>query len=151
MTIRKSIQSLCVALMTLLFLIPSAAIATSANDVVGTWLTVNGKSHVQIVQTGSQYSGQLIWLKEPTRNGKPKMDDKNPNVKLRSRPLVGLSLLSGFTFKNGEWVNGKIYNPEDGKTYSCQMKLKNTDTLEVRGYVMGMTALGKTQVWTRKK
>ena len=150
MTLRKSMQRLLVALITLLFLIPGAAIAASADDVVGIWLTVGGKSHVQITQAGGQYSGNLIWLKEPLRNGKPKMDDKNPDAKLRTRPLVGLSLLSGFTFKNGEWVNGKIYNPEDGKTYACQMKLKNANTLEVRGYVMGMTALGKTQVWTRK-
>lgn len=146
----RKLQSILIAITALLFLLPGTALAASANDVVGTWVTLEGKSHVQITKAGNHYNGKIIWLKVPLRNGKPKMDDKNPKAALRSRPLLGLQVLQGFVFKNGEWVNGKIYNPEDGKTYSCQMKLKNANTLEVRGYVLGMTMLGKSQTWTRK-
>ena len=46
------------------------------------------------------------------------------------------------------WSGGRIYNPEDGKTYKCKLTLKDDNTLTVRGYV-GLTIFGKTQYWTR--
>ncbi|MGV3522913.1 MAG: DUF2147 domain-containing protein [Candidatus Sericytochromatia bacterium] len=130
------------------FLPGSASLAASATDIVGVWITPEGKSHVQISQQSGKFTGKLIHLKEPLRNGKPKLDAQNSNASLRSRPLMGLSLLSGFVFKGDHW-EGKIYNPEDGKEYSCQLRLKNAKVLEVRGYVLN-PALGKTQIWNRK-
>jgi len=145
----KKLAYLFVWLLALVLILPAGSVlANTADDVVGKWVTEGGKSHVQISKQGSQYIGKLVWLKEPNRDGKPKTDSKNPDKALQARPLVGLLLLSGFSFKGGEWVDGKIYNPEDGKTYSCKMKLKDKNTLEVRGYVMN-PALGKTQVWKR--
>ena len=125
------------------------AMANAPDAVVGKWETAGGKSHVEIRKSGSQYVGKIVWLKEPNRDGKPKTDRQNPEKSLQSRPILGLQVLSGFTFKGGEWVDGKIYNPEDGKTYSCKMSLKDKNTLQVRGYVFN-PALGKTQVWKRK-
>lgn len=132
----------------LALLIPGSSLAITANDIVGIWVTEGGKSHVQISKAGAGYVGKLIWLKEPNRDGKPKVDRMNENASLRSRPLKGLSLLSGFSFKGDHW-EGKIYNPEDGKTYSCNLKFKDARTLEVRGYVLN-PVLGKTQYWTKK-
>lgn len=134
-------------LMIVCLLLPSSALAVSANDIVGVWLTPGGKSNVQISKSGNSYVGKLIWLKEPNRNGKPKTDINNQDASLRSRPLKGLSLLSGFTFKGDHW-EGSIYNPEDGKTYSCVLYLKGRN-LEVRGYVMN-PAFGKSQTWVKK-
>lgn len=134
-------------LMIVCLLLPSSALAVGANDIVGVWLTPGGKSNVQISKSGNSYVGKLIWLKEPNRNGKPKTDINNQDASLRSRPLKGLSLLSGFTFKGDHW-EGSIYNPEDGKTYSCVLYLKGRN-LEVRGYVMN-PAFGKSQTWVKK-
>lgn len=125
------------------------AMANTPDAVVGKWETEGGKSHVEIRKSGSQYVGKIVWLKEPNRDGKPKTDRQNPEKSLQGRPILGLQVLSGFAFKGGEWVDGKIYNPEDGKTYSCKMSLKDKNTLQVRGYVFN-PALGKTQVWKRK-
>jgi uncharacterized protein (DUF2147 family) len=124
--------------------------AANPGDVVGTWLTEGGKSKIKIQQVGNSLTGRMVWLKEPLREGKPKLDKNNENAALRKRALLGLALIQGFVFKNGHWEEGKIYNPEDGKTYSCSLSLKNASTLEVRGYVMN-PILGKTQVWTRVK
>jgi hypothetical protein len=46
------------------------------------------------------------------------------------------------------WSQGKIYDPKNGKTYSCKMTLEGNE-LKVRGYV-GFSLLGRTTVWTRK-
>lgn len=129
---------------------PMQSAFAAATDALGIWVTEGGKSNVQVYQSGGQFAGKIVDLKEPTVNGKPKVDNKNPNKALRARPLDGLQILSGLSYKDGMWVGGSIYNPTDGKTYSCQMKLKDKNTLELRGYVMGMPALGKSQIWKRK-
>lgn len=136
-------------LMALALLLPGAAQAVIADNIVGNWGTEGGKSIIQISRQGAQYVGRITWLREPLRDGKPKLDRMNENASLRSRPLKGMVLLSGFVFKGDHWDNGKIYNPEDGKTYSCTIRLKDARTLEVRGYVFN-PVLGKTQYWVRK-
>ena len=121
--------------------------------VVGTWLNGTKRGHVQIYKQGDKYFGKLIWLTEPNdpATKKPKVDSKNPDSKLQSRPLMNMNIMTNFEFDGGNvWDEGKIYNPEDGKTYSCKMTLKNPNTLDVRGYV-GISLIGKTQTWTREK
>jgi uncharacterized protein (DUF2147 family) len=61
---------------------------------------------------------------------------------------LGLVLLRDFKYKDDEWVNGKIYNPEDGKEYKAYMKLKDNQTLFVRGYI-GFSFIGKTETFHR--
>jgi uncharacterized protein (DUF2147 family) len=57
-------------------------------------------------------------------------------------------MLKDFTYDDGEWTDGHIYNPSDGKEYKAYMKLKDHKTLTVRGYV-GISLFGKTDTWTR--
>jgi len=62
---------------------------------------------------------------------------------------LGLEILKNFKYKGtNEWTGGRIYDPKNGKTYSCNMRLEG-DTLKVRGYI-GISVLGRTTVWTRK-
>ena len=46
------------------------------------------------------------------------------------------------------WSGGTIYDPEEGKTYKCVMKLADENTLNVRGYI-GVPAFGRTVTWLR--
>ena len=61
--------------------------------------------------------------------------------------MVGSDFMTGFTFKDGEYVNGKIYDPESGKTYNCKMWLDDSQ-LKVRGY-WGVSLLGRTETFVR--
>ena len=124
--------------------------AGNPDAVVGIYLTQNGDSKVQIFKYESNgktyYGGKVIWLKR----GKDVKDTKNPNPKLRNRPIWGLTLIWGFTYAGDNvWSGGKIYNPRDGKTYSCKLTLMG-NKLKVRGYV-GFSWLGKTKWWTKIK
>ena len=126
---------------------------TSQEEVVGTWLTHTGNSKVTIFKNGNYFYGKVSWMRnENDENGKVKVDDKNPDVKLRSRHILSLLLLKGFEYdeKNNEWINGEIYDPKNGKTYSCKMKLTDHNTLEVHGYI-GISLIGRTEVWTRSE
>jgi uncharacterized protein (DUF2147 family) len=63
--------------------------------------------------------------------------------------LIGLVILKDFAFNGKDkWEDGTIYDPNNGKTYSCVIRLKNESALEVRGYI-GISLLGRTEVWTR--
>lgn len=122
--------------------------AQQADDIIGTWLTASEKAKVQIYKTGNKYNGKIVWLKNPTyEDGTPKVDKNNPDKAKKSVPLMGLNMLKDFTFDDGEWEDGTIYDPENGKTYSCTMKLNN-GRLDVRGYV-GISLIGRTQTWIR--
>jgi uncharacterized protein (DUF2147 family) len=123
---------------------------TKADDIAGIWLT-NGDdpAKIQIYKSGDKFYGKIIWLKIPLLNGAPKVDKNNPDKTKRSTPIIGLALLSGFTFNGDDaWKGGVIYDPQNGKTYSCNISLKDKNTLKVRGYI-GISLLGRTEVWTR--
>ena len=128
----------------------SAYSQNKADDIIGIWLT-GGKepAKIQVYKSGEKYYGKIIWLKNPTENGKQRVDANNPDEAKRSNPIIGLVMLTGFRFDGDEeWKGGSIYDPESGKTYSSYMYLKDRNTLKVRGYV-GISLFGRTEVWTR--
>jgi uncharacterized protein (DUF2147 family) len=119
------------------------------NTVVGKWLSESGKGITEIYQVNGKYYGKLVWLKEPLdKNGKPKLDGENKDKTLRTGSILGLVILKDFILKDGEWKDGTIYDPENGKTYKCTMWLKDVNTLKVRG---SWGPFYRTQVWTRSK
>lgn len=126
-------------------------LADEADAVIGEWYTKDSKALVQIYKSGDVYSGKLIWLKDPkNEDGSEKFDTNNPDEAKRGQPIIGLNLVNGFVYKGkGKWADGTIYDPDNGKTYSCKMTLKDTNTLKVRGFI-GVSLIGRTQVWTRK-
>lgn len=130
---------------------------SKADRIVGFYLTVDDetgkdKSQVQIFKANNgKYYGKIVWLAEPNKNGKVKVDEENPDEALRNRPIVGLQLLKGFSFdeKTGEWKNGTIYNPTGGKTYNCFIKADG-NKLKIRGFIgAAWMGLGKTATWTK--
>ena len=120
-----------------------------SDGILGTWTNPEKDARFLISKQGDRFSGKMIWIKDPMTNGKPAVDDKNPDAALRSRPLVGLALLNGFKYAGDNvWTDGKIYDARNGKTYSCKMTLTDSKHLSVRGYV-GFSLLGRTDIWTR--
>ena len=69
---------------------------------------------------------------------------------LRSRRLIGLNMLHGLKKTGGEYSGGKIYDPGNGKTYNCSMKVEG-DVLHVRGSLDKKGLLGRTMDWFRVK
>ncbi len=127
------------------------AIAQNADAILGSWANPSGEDHILIYKRGNKYFGKLDWIKMPNdETGKPKTDKNNPDEKLRTRPEWGLELLKDFSF-NGDNVyeDGTIYDPKNGKTYSCKMTLEGT-SLKIRGYI-GISLFGRSEIWTRVK
>lgn len=135
-----------------LFLSSQTFFAQDENRVLGTWFASNGESKVTIKKgTTGKFTGEVVWLKEPNRDGKPKTDHKNPDEKLRTRPTLGLTILSGFVYDadDKEWEDGTIYDPKEGKTYKCVMWFeKDPNQLHVKGYI-GFSLIGKEVLWIK--
>jgi uncharacterized protein (DUF2147 family) len=120
--------------------------------IVGVWKTGEGNAMVRIYKNGDKYQGKVVWLKEPidTETGKPKLDKNHPDESVRSRPVLGLVNIWGFVYKGDKvWDEGNIYDPKNGNTYSCTIKLESANTLEVRGFI-GVSLIGRTDTWTRQ-
>ncbi len=127
--------------------------AQKATAILGKWSTENGKSVVEIYQQNGVFYGKMIELKNPIDpdTGKPKLDKENPEAKLKSRPLLGLVIMTGIKFESDNyWGGGEIYDPESGNTYSCRLKMNGNDQIDMRGY-MGFSLIGRSTIWTRKK
>lgn len=122
-----------------------------ADDLIGFWLSKKENGVVEIYKKDGKYEGKLVWAKD-IYEGKPdvEFDKNNPDKSKRGRPLIGLVMLEGFKFDGSEWSGGTIYDPEVGKTYKAYMKLKDKNTMKLRGYI-GISLFGRTEVWTRQK
>ena len=119
---------------------------------LGIWTNSDRKATFEIYKCGEKLCGKIVTLAAPNdAAGKPKTDSQNPEPKLRSRPRLGLVFMTGFQYDaDNKWDDGKIYDPESGKTYSCYMKMDNANKMEVKGYI-GFSLIGKSQTWTRVK
>jgi uncharacterized protein (DUF2147 family) len=121
--------------------------AQKADDILGIWLNQEKSAKIEVFKKNNKYYGKIVWLKEPMRDGKPKLDKENEDKSLRSRPIMGMQILNDFEFDDDEWEDGTIYDPKNGETYSCYIT-KEGDKLNVRGYV-GISLLGRTTIWTK--
>ncbi|MEW6509715.1 MAG: DUF2147 domain-containing protein [Bacteroidota bacterium] len=124
----------------------------AGDAILGQWLTAESESRIEIYKCDSiTYCGRIVWLRDPLKEGKPVVDDKNPEESLRNRPVMGLELLRGFTYDgDGVWAGGKIYDPKSGNDYSAKMRLTSDSTLNLRGYVL-IPLFGRTEGWVRVK
>lgn len=118
----------------------AAASPALANPVTGRWLTEGGKGIVAIAPCGQALCGKVerVLAAEASRT-----DINNPDPKLRSRPIVGINILSGFVADGNQW-KGRIYDPESGKSYRSIVERGAGGTLKVKGCI---AFLCKTQTW----
>lgn len=146
MVVYKWLRSATLLLCLFLIAVPSFA---QKDKIEGVWLNEEGTGKVKIYKAkDGKFYGKIVWLKEPLRDGKPKLDIENPDEDKRKEPILGLLILKGFE-KDGknEYEEGTIYDPKNGKTYSCVITHKG-DKLDVRGYI-GFSWIGRTTVWTK--
>lgn len=96
--------------------------------------------------------GRITYIKKniDPGTGKPILDKHNPDPKLRSRPVQNMVIINSFKYNDskGKYVDGKLYDTESGKTYSCWIKMTSKDVLEVHGYV-GFSLIGRSVYFTR--
>lgn len=150
---KKTRDAFIIAGMLLFALLPCNLAAQSANPadaILGEWIAPEKDGKFNIYKSGGKYYGKVTWMKEAyDKNGKLKLDVKNPNPALRGKPLVGSDTFLAFTYNAAEnrW-EGKMYDCRTGDTYTAFIKLSSKFVMEVHGYIM-FSWLGKSVYFTR--
>lgn len=118
---------------------------SDTDAVLGTWYTEKCQARFEFYRVGNEYCAKLYPLEKPEM-----LDKNNPVDSLKNRKLKGATTIYGLAYnqKKQQWSGGKVYNPEDGRTYGCSGKLKK-GKLYFRGF-LGVSLLGGNQVWTRE-
>jgi uncharacterized protein (DUF2147 family) len=128
-----------------------APAAGAADPTFGDWLTDGGGGKVRVGPCAANPAlacGVLVWFKPPADvPAGPPHDANNPDPALRGRPILGLPIISDFRRDSpGHWVDGKIYDPNSGRTYRSKMSIGPDGALKVAGCVL---VFCQAQTWTR--
>lgn len=135
----------------------STCSAAGSDDILGVWNNQEKDAKIEIQKCSEKYCGRIVWLKEPNypegskdgTPGSPRVDHRNPRPELRTVSILGLQIVSDFTYAGeNRWVDGSLYDPKNGKTYSGKMTLISPNQLDLRGFI-GISLLGRTTNWTR--
>jgi uncharacterized protein (DUF2147 family) len=107
---------------------PAVALRTAPEAILGEWCTQKEEGRppgrIKFVQAqDGTYMGILTWSAEPRK------DANNKDPKLRDRPLVGIVLMWHLTYDDGQYVDGYVYNPEDGGTYRMKAEVLSPESL----------------------
>ena len=117
----------------------------AADPVAGSWVTASRDGVVQIGACGASLCGRIARFLVVPPQGADQRDVHNPDARLRSRKLLGLPILTGFSEDGGVW-RGTIYDPKAGKSYRSVIRRLDAKRLEVKGCIGPFC---QTQVWTK--
>jgi uncharacterized protein (DUF2147 family) len=129
-----------------LALLSLPAAAQAAASIAGRWVAEDGTAVVTIAPCASSaaaYCGRVtrFLVAEPKGGFR---DTKNPDPKLRNRPVLGATVFTGLVATGKAW-KGRGYSVKDGRHFAATLSAKGAK-LTVRGCV---TIICRTVVWTR--
>jgi uncharacterized protein (DUF2147 family) len=134
------------ALALLLVALPALAQPTP----VGTWRTIDDetgepRSLVRIYEQDGRLQGDIVTLLPEDRVCSPCAE------RFEGRDLKGTTIVTGLRRRGSrnEWSGGRITDPKNGRTYNHTVSMDGPNRLRLRGYVLGIRALGRTQTWER--
>ena len=141
----------------LLIVAAAAALASAsafAATPVGLWKTIDDntgkvRSLVRVTNVNGEYKGTIEKLfRAADQDQNPKCD--KCEGALKDKPIIGMTILTGLRQESDEeYENGKIIDPENGKTYSSKLTLDESGKkLELRGFI-GVSLVGRSQTWVR--
>ena len=129
--------------------------AQASESPVGVWRTIDDKtgkekSLVRIVEANGELRATIEKLfREPHEEPNPNCD-KCPGER-KNKPVLGMMIMTGLKKSGSEYEGGEILDPANGKTYRVKMwTADGGKKLNVRGFI-GVSLLGRTQVWVREE
>jgi uncharacterized protein (DUF2147 family) len=142
-------------LVVLIVLLWSVSVALAADSPVGRWKTIDDetnkeKSVVEVYEAGGKLYGKIVQLLEEKDGGVGKLCTKCTGSDY-NMPVVGMIILKDLKKDGDEYTGGTVTDPNNGKTYKCKIEVADGgEKLKVRGFI-GVSLLGRTQIWHRAK
>lgn len=119
----------------------------AADPVDGRWLTGDEGAVVEIAPCGNSTCGRIVRFIKAPPQGADQRDVNNSDRAKRTRKLLGLAILTGFTQDGNVW-KGTIYDPKNGKSYRSVIRLLGKNRLEVKGC---LGPFCRSQEWSRAR
>ena len=136
------------------FLLSAVSSFSFAEDITGLWQTIDDKTGapkglVEIRKENDTYVGKIVKI-TPRAGYTPKEFCTGCPAPYTNKPIVGLNVITKLKHKRDlTYTGGRILDPNTGRVYSLAAKLSsNGQRLHLRGYV-GVSALGRSQIWIR--
>ena len=120
-------------------------------SILGRWKSIDEESGdetsiVEIFEKGGKVYGKIIKIfPKPGEEPDPickKCDDDDPRYR---KKIIGMEIITSMQRESGQYTNGEILDPENGKVYRCKLWMEGSD-LKVRGY---WGPFYRTQTWKR--
>jgi len=121
--------------------------ASKPGALAGIWLTQSGSLEVEIANCGQALCGKVSKVNDAA-NMSNMTTVGNTAAPVAASPVLGKTIMEGFTPASASTWSGKIFNRADGQTYACQMRMLSPTELEVTAY-KDKPENGRSQVWTR--
>ena len=137
------------------FLLSAVSSFSFAEDIIGLWQSIDDKTGapkalVEIrKEADNTYAGKVVKI-TPRAGYTPKETCVDCPPPYTNKPIIGLDVVTGLKSTDGlNYTSGRILDPNTGKLYSLKAKLSsNGKRLHLRGY-LGISALGRNQIWIR--
>ena len=123
-----------------------------SHNVIGIWESEEKNLQIEMFEDGQQFAGRMIYFKCSSEEiMRTCTDTENPDKNLTTRKLLGLKLVTKLEYKGRNlWDNGKIYDPNTGRTFDARIQLTGPNTAIVRGY-WKYRWIGRSMVFYRQK
>jgi uncharacterized protein (DUF2147 family) len=128
------------------------ASASDGERITGIWWNATKDAKIKVEKEGDTFSAKIVFLRdEKDSNARIQRDKNNPNHNLTTRTILNLQIISGLIYYSAKnnWINGLIYDPKSGKTFSCTVWLEDNDNLKIKGYVKAFPLMSNTVTWAR--
>lgn len=124
---------------------------TGRGDICGKWESAENNLIIQVYIDGGEFKAKIIWFSDT--DGKPMdywTDARNPDPALRSRKILGMSILRGLKYnpKTHSWEDGMVYDSKHGREWNASAYINKKDQLKVRGY-WHFKFIGRTMTFHR--
>jgi uncharacterized protein (DUF2147 family) len=128
-----------------------AIIASPAEQICGKWESSEKNLIVQVYCEDSKFKAKIIWF---VNTGGKSFDNwtdvNNPDQSLRSRKILGMSVLNDLCYKScsNSWEDGTIYDAQHGRDWNASAYIDKNGLLKVKGY-WHFKFIGKTMTFNR--
>lgn len=122
---------------------------SAQSDIIGKWKTIDdetgkAKSIVEIYMKDGKAFGKIIKLFRAPNEEKNPTCGKCSDYR-KDKKVIGMIIITDMKKDNGEWEDGEILDPDNGKVYDCKLWIEDGN-LQVRGYV---AFFYRTQTWLK--
>jgi uncharacterized protein (DUF2147 family) len=115
----------------------TACVAPAFADPTGIWFGKDGGT-IRVQPCGPDLCAVIATMKPPLdpATGRPWIDKNNPDALKRSRPLIGVEVLSGMRPAAAHKWTGQLYDPDRGISLSGNLLELDQNTIRIEGCLL---------------